>query len=148
MIYEMKYLNNPPIEDNIRELYINDIISVFNGYVGYLKDNYTNLNITYIPSQSKIPDELSNKLSSIHTIPLIANISKNSSISSKSMINLATQQFDKYSLHLKQSNINDTFILIDDVMGTSASICETMHKLYDFNKKVNFFFIPVKDVKR
>jgi hypothetical protein len=23
-----------------------------------------------------------------------------------------------------------------------------MYKLYNFNKKVNFFFIPIKDVKR
>ncbi len=147
-IYEMKYLNNPPIVKEIRELYLDEIISYFNGYINYLKENYTNLNITYIPSQSKIPDDLSSKLSKINTIPLKANISKNSSVSSKSITNLSTQEFNKYYVDLSQSNTNDNFILIDDVIGTSASLCEAMYKLYNFNKKVNFFFIPVKDVKR
>ncbi len=147
-IYEMKYLNNPPIENKIRELYIDNIISHFNGYINSLKENYSNLNITYIPSQSKIPDDISNKLSKVNTIPLKANISKSSSVSSKSITNLSTQEFNKYSVDLSQSNTNDNFILIDDVIGTSASLCETMYKLYNFNKKVNFFFIPVKDVKR
>lgn len=147
-IYEMKYLNNPPIEDKRRELYVDKIISYFNGYVNDLKENYTNLNITYIPSQSKIPDDISCKLAEINTIPLKANISKNSSVSSKSITNLSTQEFNKYFVDLNKSNTDDNFILIDDVVGTSASLCETMYKLYDFNKKVNFFFIPVKDVKR
>jgi len=147
-IYEMKYLNNPAIEKKIRESYLDNIISHFNGYINDLKENYTNLNITYIPSQSKIPDEISSKLSQINKIPLKANISKSSLIQSKTITSLSTQQLDKYSIDLSQSNINDNFILIDDVMGTSASLCETMYKLYSFNKKVNFFFIPVKDVKR
>ena len=147
-IYEMKYLNDPPIKNTIRESYINTIISHFNGYINSLKENYTNLNITYIPSQSKIPDDISSKLAEINTIPLKANISKNSSVSSKSITNLSTQDFNNYSVDLSQSNTNDIFILIDDVIGTSASLCETMYKLYAFNKKVNFFFVPVKDVKR
>lgn len=144
----MKYLNNPPIKKEIRESYINEIISHFNGYIKYLKENYSNLNITFIPSSSKIPDDITTKLSIINSIPLKTIISKNSSISSKSMTNLSTQQFNKYSIDLSQSNSNDAFILIDDVIGTSASLCETMYKLYNFNKKVNFFFIPIKDVKR
>ncbi len=148
IIYKIKYLTNKPITEEMRELYLDEIISYFNGYINYLKENYTNLNITYIPSQSKIPDDLSSKLSKINTIPLKANISKNSSVSSKSITNLSIQEFNKYSVDLSQSNTNDNFILIDDVMGTSASLCETMYKLYNFNKKVNFFFIPVKDVKR
>lgn len=147
-IYEMKYLNNPAIEKKIRESHIDNIISHFNGYINYLKENYTNLNISYIPSQSKIPDEISSKLSKINKIPLKANISKNSLIQSKTITSLSTQHLDKFSIDLSQSNTDDNFILIDDVMGTSASLCETMYKLYNFNKKVNFFFIPVKDVKR
>lgn len=95
-----------------------------------------------------IPDNIANKLAQINSLPLKTIISKNIQVSSKSMTNLSTQQFNKYTIDLSQSNINDTFIVIDDVMGTTASICETMYKLYDFNKKVNFFFIPVKDVKR
>lgn len=147
-LYEMKYLKSPPIQQVTRESYIDEIISHFNGYIKYLKENYNDLKITFIPSSSQIPDEIATKLSAINSIPLKTIISKNTQISSKSMTNLSTQQFNKYSIDLSQSNDNDTFILIDDVMGTTASICETMYKLYNFNKKVNFFFIPVKDVKR
>jgi hypothetical protein len=148
MLYEMKYLNNPPIKKETREFYINEIIFHFNGYFKYLKEKFVNLNITYIPSGSKIPEDISSKLSEINSISLKTIISKNSSVSSKSMTTLSEQQFNKYSIDLSQSNPNDTFILIDDVMGTSSSLCETMYKLYNFNKKVNFFFIPIKDVKR
>lgn len=144
MLYELKYLKSPPIEQQTRESYINEIISHFDGYIKY----YSNVNITFIPSSSKIPDDIANKLSIINSIPLKTIISKNTHVSSKSMTNLSTQQFNKYFINLSQSNVNDTFILVDDVMGTTASICETMYKLYNFNKKVNFFFIPVKDVKR
>ncbi len=147
-LYEMKYLKSPPIQQVTRESYIDEIISHFNGYIKYLKENYNDLKITFIPSSSQIPDEIATKLSAINSILLKTIISKNTQVSSKSMTNLSTQQFNKYSIDLSQSNVNDTFILIDDVMGTTASICETMYKLYDFNKKVNFFFIPVKDVKR
>jgi len=144
----MKYLHNPPILNKTRELYIDNILFHFNGYINYLKDSHDNLHITYIPSQSKIPDEISYKLSEINSIPLKACISKNSLIHSKTMTKLSSQQLNKYFIDLSQVNIDDNFILIDDVMGTSASLCETMYKLYNFNKKVNFFFIPVKDVKR
>ncbi|MBN2892319.1 MAG: hypothetical protein JXL97_10650 [Bacteroidales bacterium] len=147
-LYEMKYLKSPPIQQVTKESYIDEIISHFNGYIKYLKENYNDLKITFIPSSSQIPDEIATKLSAINSIPLKTIISKNTQVSSKSMTNLSTQQFNKYSIDLSQSNFNDTFILIDDVMGTTASICETMYKIYDFNKKVNFFFIPVKDVKR
>lgn len=147
-IFEIKNFKKPPLADYKRESYINEIVSHFNGYIEYLKKSHSNLNITMIPSSSKIPEDISIKLSGINQIPLKTNISKNSVISSKSMTTLSTQQFNKYTVDLSQSNTYDTFILIDDVMGTSASLCETMCKLYNFNKKVNFFFIPVKDVKR
>lgn len=144
----MKHLNNPPTSNQKRESYIVEMISHFNGYIDSLKKRCVNLNITYIPSQSKIPYDIASKLSIINTIPLTANISKNNVVQSKNITDLSTQQFNKYSIDLSQSNTNDPFILIDDVMGTGASLCETMYKLYCFNKKVNFFFIPVKDVKR
>jgi len=147
-IFEIKNFKKPPLADSKRVSYINEIVSHFNGYIEYLKENHSNLNITLIPSSSKIPEDISIKLSGINEIPLKTNISKNTVISSKSMTTLSTQQFNKYTVDLSQSNTNDNFILIDDVMGTSASLCETMYKLYNFNKKVNFFFIPVKDVKR
>ena len=147
-LYEMKYLKSPPIQTTTRESYVDEIISYFNGYIKNLKENYTDLKIAFIPSGSQIPDEIATKLSIINTIPLKKIISKNTQVSSKSITNLSTQQFNKYSINLSQSNVTDTFILIDDVMGTTTSICETMYKLYSFNKKMNFFFMPVKDVKR
>lgn len=147
-LYEIKYLRNPPITVTTKELYINEMISHFNGYINYLKENYTNLNITFIPSSSKIPEDISSKLSEINAIPLKTVISKNSLLSSKNITTLSTQQVNKYFIDLAQLNTENNFILIDDVIGTSASLCEIMYKLYDFNKKVNFFFIPVKDVKR
>lgn len=147
-LYEMKYLKSPPIQQETRESYIDGMISHFTGYINSLKQSHTHLNITFIPSSSLIPDEIANKLAQINGLPLKPIISKNSSTASKTITSLLTQQFSKYSIDLSQSNINDTFIVIDDVMGTTASICETMYKLYNFNKKVNFFFIPVKDVKR
>ncbi len=146
--YEMKYLNKPPIQKDKRELYINEIISNFNGYINKLTENHNNLNITFIPSNSKIPDELANKLSVINTLPLNKIISKNNSISSKSITHLSEQPLNKYSVNLNSSNQDDIFILIDDVMGTGASLCEIMYKFYSVNKKTNYFFIPVKDVKR
>jgi hypothetical protein len=147
-LYEMKYLKTPPIQQVTRDSYIDEIVSHFNGYINSLKQSHTHLNITFIPSSSLIPDEIANKLAQINGLPLKPIIFKNSSTASKTITSLSTQQFNKYSIDLSQSNMNDTFIFIDDVIGTTASICETMYKLYDFNKKVNFFFIPLKDLKR
>ncbi len=49
---------------------------------------------------------------------------------------------------LSQLDTAYQYIIIDDVVGTGASLCEILYSLYTYNKKVNFFFIPVKDVKR
>lgn len=148
MIYEMKYLKSPPIQHEKRELYIHEIISHFNGYINYLKESYDNLNITFIPSNSQIPDEIANKLSIINTLPLKPIISKNSSVASKTLTTVSGQSLNKYTVNLSHLRTDDNFILIDDVMGTCASLCETMYALYHFNERINFFFIPVKDVKR
>jgi len=149
MIYKMKYLTKPPIEEKTRKLYINEFISIFNGYINSLKETHKNLNITYIPSESEVPNNIANMLCLINEIPLKTIICKNNNlIQSKELKSLSRQTFDKYIMKLNTFNIDDIFILIDDVMGTGASLCETMYKLYNFNKKVNFFFIPVKDVRR
>ena len=147
-IFEIKNFKNPALESKKRELYINEIVSIFDGYIKFLKKDYEKLQLTFIPSDSKIPNEITIKLSEINTLSLSEIIEKNSLIQSKTLTTLGTQTFNKYSIDLSQSSTNDNFILIDDVMGTSASLCETMYKLYNFNKKINFFFIPVKDVKR
>lgn len=148
MIYEMKYLKNPSIEREKREFYIDEIVSHFNGYINHLKENYDNLNITFIPSSSLLPDEISDKLSIINTLSLKKIISKNSQVASKTLTTVSGQSLNKYTVDLSGLNTDDNFILIDDVMGTCASLCETMYALYDFNGRINFFFIPVKDVKR
>ena len=147
-IFEIKNFKNPALESKKRELNINEIVSIFDGYIKFLKKNYTKLQLIFIPSDSKIPNDITIKLSEINKLPLSDIIEKNSLVQSKTLITLGTQRFNKYSMDLSKSNTNDTFILIDDVVGTSASLCETMYKLYAFNKKVNFFFVPVKDVKR
>ena len=147
-LYKMKYFKNPSISKEEKEQFIDDIIFYFNGYIKYLKNNYKNLTITFIPSASNIPNELADKLSKINKIPLKNIISKKTSQSSKNITNISLQKLNKYDINFSKLNPNDIFILIDDIMGTTASICEIMLKLYNFNKKINFFFIPVKDVKR
>lgn len=147
-VYKMKYLKNPSIKSETRETYTNEMISHFNGYITSLKKDYTHLNLTFIPSSSQIPDEIAYRLSEINTIPLCNSISKKTTLSSKSMTTLEQQSFDKYHLNMTNLQTDAKVLLIDDVMGTGASVCETMAKLYQFNQKINYFFIVVKDVKR
>ncbi len=147
-IFEIKNFKNPPVNDKIKESYINEIVSIFNGYIEYLKKDIKNLNITYIPSSSKIPEDITDKLSKINKVPLKDIIKKNNLVQSKSMTDLSTQSLNKYTTNLDDLDILNHYILIDDVVGTGASLCEILYDLYNFNKKVNFFFIPVKDVKR
>jgi len=147
-IYEMKYLNNPPIEDIKREQYLNEIIFHFNGYLAYLKKRHSNLKITFIPSKSNIPEDLSDKLAVINYLSTKEIIKKKDSIESKNITKLSAHQFNKYFINLTNINTNNTFLVIDDVIGTTASLCEVMYKLYNFNKRINYFFVPVKDVKR
>jgi len=147
-IFQIKNFKNPPIDDNVKESYINEIVSVFNGYIEYLKKDIQNLNITYIPSSSKIPEDITDKLSKINKVPLKDIIKKNHLFQSKSMTDLSTQSLNKYTTNLSYLDALNQYIVIDDVVGTGASLCEILYNLYNFNKKVNFFFIPVKDVKR
>lgn len=147
-IYEMKYLKNPPIKDNIRESHIDSIVSIFNGYIEYLKKEVKLLNISHIPSSSQIPEDIINKLKDINKIPLKNIITKRHSVQSKGMTGLSTQSLNKYNIDLSQLDTAYQYIIIDDVVGTGASLCEILYNLYNHNKKVNFFFIPVKDVKR
>lgn len=147
-IFEIKNFKNPPIDNKIKESYINEIVSIFNGYIEHLKKDVKNLNITYIPSSSRIPEDITDKLSKINNVPLKEIIKKNNLAQSKSMTNLSTQSLNKYTTNLNDLDVLSQYILIDDVVGTGASLCEILYNLYNFNKKVNFFFIPVKDVKR
>ncbi len=147
-IFEIKNFKNPPIDDKVKESYINEIVSVFNGYIEYLKKDIQNLNITYIPSSSKIPEDIAYKLSKINQVTLKDVIKKNHLVQSKSMTDLSTQSLNKYTTNISELDASNKFILIDDVVGTGASLCEILYNLYYFNKKANFFFIPVKDVKR
>ena len=147
-IFEIKNFKNPQLKDNVKELYINEIVSVFNGYIKHLTKDIDNLNITYIPSSSKIPENITDKLSKINKVPLKDIVTKNTVLASKSMTDLSTQLLNKYTTNLSNLDILTQYILIDDVVGTGASLCEVLYDLYNFNKKVNFFFVPVKDVKR
>jgi predicted amidophosphoribosyltransferase len=103
--------------------------------------------LTFIPSSLKIPDEIAYKISQKIKIPLKNIISKKNNQESKNL-SLKEQSFDKYEINFDKINKNDIFLVIDDVVGTGATFCEIMYKLYYFNKKVNYFLAVVKDVKR
>ena len=67
---------------------------------------------------------------------------------SKSLVSITYQSFDKYIVSLQNLDKSETFLIVDDVVGTGATFCEVMYKLYSFNQKINYFLAIVKDVKR
>ena len=112
-IFQIKNFKNPPIDDKVKESYINEIVSVFNGYIEHLKKDIQNLNITYIPSSSKIPEDITDKLSKINQVPQKDIIKKNHLVQSKSMIGLSTQSLNKYTTNISELDASNQFILIE-----------------------------------
>jgi len=106
------------------------------------------LTLEYVPSSSKIPDEIAYSLAQIYQLPLERFIQKNSDIPSKQLTTIGEQTLNKYILDFSKLDKESTFLIIDDVVGTGATICEIMYKLYNFNSKMNYFLSVVKDVKR
>jgi len=147
-IYELKNFNDPPIDNSKRESYLNEIASVFEPYIRSLIEHDVALTSGYVPSSSKIPDEIAHRLAQIFQLPLKSFIQKNSDVPSKQLTVIDEQTFNKYMLDFSKLDKNSTFLIIDDVVGTGATICEIMYKLYNFNKKTNYFLAIVKDVKR
>ena len=148
IVFKIKNYKNPPLNIKTREKYINEIVAIFDGYVNSLLKNNINLSLGFVPSSSKLPDEIVNKLAKINNISLNNFIFKNRNIQSKNLTTLDLQSFNKYGIDLNNFDKNSTFLVIDDVVGTGATFCELMYKLYNFNKKINYFLAIVKDVKR
>jgi len=146
-IYKLKYYKNPPLAKEKREKIIEEISYVLIQFLNYFVWG-SNINVlTYIPSSSKIPDEIAYNISQEVDIPLKNIISKKENKESKNL-SLKEQTFDKYEINVSEFDKNHTFVVIDDVVGTGATFCEIMYKLYNFNKKINYFLAVVKDVKR
>ena len=144
-IFEIKHFINPPVDEEKRDKYIGEITDIFKYYIKSLIEEGINLSISYIPSSSKIPEEIAHNLSVISNIKLSPIIQKNSNRQSKSLTTIDFQNFDKYTIDLKDIDKTYTFLIIDDVVGTGATFCEVMYK---FNEKINYFLAVVKDVKR
>lgn len=147
LIYEMKYYKNPPLNKVTREDYLNEISFALSQFINFFIW-YDGIDIlTYVPSSSKIPDDISHNISQRVNIPLKNIISKRNNKESKNL-NIKEQTFNKYEIDFNEINKKDVFLVIDDVVGTGATFCEIMYKLNKFNGKVNYFLAIVKDVKR
>ena len=148
MVFEIKNYKNPSLNIKTKEKYINEIVAIFDGYIKSLLKRDKNLTLGFVPSSSKLPDEITNKLDSINKLSFNNFIFKNSDIQSKNITTIANQHFDKYHIDLNIFKKDSTFLIIDDVVGTGATFCELMYILYNFNRKINYFLAIVKDVKR
>jgi hypothetical protein len=148
MVFKIKNYKNPLLDIKTKEKYINEIVAIFDGYVKSLLKRDKSLILGFIPSSSKLPDEITGKLADINKLPFNNFIFKNRDIQSKNITTIANQCFDKYQINVNDFKKDSTFLIIDDVIGTGASFCEIMYKLYNFNKKINYFLAIVKDVKR
>ena len=147
-IFEIKNFINPPIDKKRKEQYLSEIVNIFNHYLTSLINHGIYPIISYIPSSSKIPDDIAYNLSILNNLKLSHIIQKKSDLQSKSLASITSQSFDKYIVSLQNLDKSETFLIIDDVVGTGATFCEVMYKLYCFNRKINYFLAIVKDVKR
>jgi len=155
MIYRIKNFKSPKIDDKEREKYIKEITAIFETYLSPLKEKIDNLKITYIPSSSKIPDDIAFYLSKSSKKELVEIVAKNpyDTIDSKSIttfedsIKHAKTRYIFDENKIKQ-NHKSRFLIIDDVFGNGSTIFTILKKLYDSTHMPNYFFIVVKDVKR
>ncbi|MCT7445520.1 hypothetical protein [Aliarcobacter cryaerophilus] len=155
MIYRIKNFKNPKIDEEEREKYIQEITAVFNTYLPFLEEKAPNFKLSYIPSSSKIPDDICSNLSNLSKKEIIKIIDKNpnDTIDSKSITTFKdslTHSNTKYIFDEEkiEQNKKSQFLIIDDVLGNGSSMFSILKKLYDTTKMVNYFFIVVKDVKR
>ena len=155
MVYRIKNFKDPKIDDDEKEKYIKEITAIFETYLSSLKDSIDNLKITYVPSSSKIPDEIAFNLSQSSKKELVKIVDKNpdDTIDSKSITTFEESikhakikyTFDEHKI---KQNSKSRFLIIDDVFGNGSSIFTILKKLYDITNMLNYFFIVVKDVKR
>ena len=147
-IFEIKNFINPPINKEKRESYLSEMINAFNPYIESLIKHNIIPTISYIPSSSIIPDDIASQLSVLNKLKIAHIIQKNSNIQSKVLTTINSQNFNKYIVNFQGIDKSNSFLIIDDVVGTGATFCEVMNKLYEFNQKINYFLAIVKDVKR
>ena len=150
-IQRLKYFNNPPIDKLERENLINEIVSAFNNFIKtilYEVKVKTDFVIGYVPSSSNLPFEIAKKLSEENNIELIHFISKQTELKSKNLTYSDNKLLNIYEINFHHSYRDKTFLIVDDVVGTGATLCEIMYKINYFNKRTNYFFAVVKDVKR
>ncbi|WOE69035.1 hypothetical protein RZR97_07905 [Hydrogenimonas thermophila] len=147
-IFEIKNFINPPLDLKKRKNYLDEITSIFDFYVKNLIQNSITPIVSYIPSSSKIPDDIAYQLANINNLEIAHIIKKNTNVQSKVLTTVDGQNFNKYIVDLNNSDKIKTFLIIDDVFGTGATFCEVMYKLYTFNQKINYFLAIVKDVRR
>ena len=155
MIYRIKNFKNPKIDDEEREKYIKEITAIFETYLSSLKDKIDDLKLTYVPSSSKIPDDIALNLSQSSKKELIKIVDKNPDDTTDSKSITTFEESIKHSKikyifdedKIKQNN-KSRFIIVDDVFGNGSTIFTMLKKLYENTYMLNYFFIVVKDVKR
>ncbi|SFP89334.1 hypothetical protein [Hydrogenimonas thermophila] len=67
-IFEIKNFINPPLDLKKRKNYLDEITSIFDFYVKNLIQNSITPIVSYIPSSSKIPDDIAYQIANILSI--------------------------------------------------------------------------------
>lgn len=155
MIYRIKNFKSPTIDKEERDKYIQEFAAIFQAYLSSLQEKVDNLKLTYIPSNTKIPDDIAKNLSKISKIEIIKIVDKNlnDTVDSKSITTFEESlkhATTKYIFDDKkiQEYPSSQYLIIDDVFGNGSSIFTILKKLYDTTHMLNYFLIVVKDVKR
>ena len=154
-IYKIKNLKNPPISQEERDNYINEFVAIFEPYTQWLRKRHDDIKLTCIPSGTKIPDDISCKLSQTTGLELVKIVDKNPEVKADSknthdFVEALESSQKKYIFNDLDisNNPNSTYLIIDDVIGNGSSIATVLKKLYDTTNGLNYFLILAKDVKR
>jgi hypothetical protein len=155
MVYRIKNFKNPPIDKDERKSYIEEFTAIFEAYLSSLEKKIDDLKLTYIPSSTKIPDEITYNLSKTFKKEILKIVDKNphDTVDSKSITTFeeslkhATTKYIFNDKKIKENN-KSQYLIIDDVFGNGSSIFTVLKKLYDTTHMLNYFLIVVKDVKR
>lgn len=155
MIYRIKNFKNPPIKEDEKEKYIQEFTAIFETYLSSLEDKVSDLKLTYIPSSSKVPDNIVSSLSKLSKKEIVKIVDKNphDRVDSKSITSFeeslkhATSKYIFDDKKIEENN-KSQYLIVDDVFGNGSSIFTVLKKLYDTTNMLNYFLIVVKDVKR
>lgn len=137
-----------------RNKHIEFFVGILERYVKSLIEKYgrENLVLSYIPSSSKVPDEIAEilcKKTALNKIDFISiNEDSNKSKNIEDFYSAIENAKNKYVINQYLLNPKKTYIIVDDIFGVGASIVRVLDKLYEVTKRTNFFLILAKDVKR